>query len=148
MSGEKRRYASIDFWKFVFSIVILLFHSKNLMPEGQRAGALFPGGRLATEFFFIVSGFLMMMSIRRREEKGIQDEMSLGRETILFLKKKIGGILPEFLTAWVISFAVMNLPLGREFSPMETAGRLLNSIWDLLFVTASGLSGWRANAVT
>ena len=48
----------INILKFIFSIVILLLHSKKLVSgELINATLLFPNGAIAVEFFFVVSGY-------------------------------------------------------------------------------------------
>lgn len=42
-SKIKKRNGSIDFWKFIFSILILVFHGRNLAEKGEN---MFGGGVL------------------------------------------------------------------------------------------------------
>ena len=57
---ESKKNGAIDFWKFAFSIMIVLFHSYYF--ANNEDGAIFREGRIAVEFFFIVSGFFMAKS--------------------------------------------------------------------------------------
>lgn len=54
---SSRYNPEIDFWKFVFAIVIFLYHSQKF--EVTSGVSFFRRGYLAVEFFFIVSGYLM-----------------------------------------------------------------------------------------
>ena len=51
-----KRNGSIDFWKFIFSLVIMSFHSIYFAGDEKF---LFYNGANMVEFFFLVSGFLM-----------------------------------------------------------------------------------------
>lgn len=71
--GQRDSY--IDIVKFVFSIIILLFHfSHNILP----------GGRMAVEGFFMFSGYLMMKSLERAHF----DHSEIGIATIKFVAHK------------------------------------------------------------
>ena len=52
----KKRSGNLDLMKFLFSLMIIFFHGKNL---ATTESYLFPGGSLVVEFFFVVSGVLM-----------------------------------------------------------------------------------------
>lgn len=56
------RNPRIDFLRFVFSIIIVLHHTRYLLGYDN---CIFAGGSLAVEFFFFVSGYLMMGSAER-----------------------------------------------------------------------------------
>lgn len=50
---KKKHNGIISFWKFMFSIMIVIFHSENLAFNTDYI--LFKDGAIAVEFFFIVS---------------------------------------------------------------------------------------------
>ena len=56
MVGVKRNY-TLDFLKFVFAVIVMLFHSNSL--TNDRGQMIFLNGRIGVEFFFLVSGCLM-----------------------------------------------------------------------------------------
>ena len=96
----KKRNAAIDYLRVLFAVITMLHHSRYVLGDEN---CVFLGGSLAVEFFFIVSGYLMMESIARIEEKKAQP--GLGTETAQFLWRKIRALLPEYLIAWFIGFA-------------------------------------------
>lgn len=134
---NKKRNGSLDFWKFIFSILIVVFHGKNLS-NGEPW--LFLGGSIGVEFFFIVSGVLMANSAARRTD----DSISLGQDTFHFMQRKITGLLPNIYIAWLIAFVVEHI---GNFSLKPMLKDAVNAIWELLFVTESGLLSYSANAV-
>ena len=62
---KKVRNGQLDFFKFVFAIVILLFHGRILGDAASVDKLLFENGAIAVEFFFIVSGFFFVPSVER-----------------------------------------------------------------------------------
>lgn len=131
------RNGSIDFWKILFSILIVVFHGKNLA-EGQEW--IFPGGSIGVEFFFVVSGVLMAASA----SKNTDAQGALGKDTFQFMKRKISGLLPNIYIAWCIAFLVEHI---GDFSIGNMFKDAVKSVWELLLITESGLRAYTANAV-
>ena len=105
---------------------------------------LFPGGAIAVEFFLIISGYLMAVSAAKRMKK--RQPYSVGTETADFLWHKVKGLLPDVYVAWIAAIAVFHF--ARHLSVSETVRKVLFSIFDWLFLTQSGMSGYRFNGVT
>ena len=63
-SSNKKHNGIIGFWKFMFCILILLFHCAEKMGKN----GFFESGRIGVEFFFIVSGYLMTKKALNNEE--------------------------------------------------------------------------------
>lgn len=59
-----KRNGKIELLRFLFAVIIVLHHSRQLLGDEN---CLFLGGSLGVEFFFIVSGYLMMSSIEKRK---------------------------------------------------------------------------------
>ena len=97
---SKNNYA-IDFFRVVFSFVLVVFHGGSKFMEPETGW--FIGGNLATEFFFILSGFLLNRSLRR-EESLSEKSMDLAGDTFSFMKRKILPIYPFFLLAFSSMF--------------------------------------------
>ena len=56
-SMKEKRNGIISLWKFLFAIVIAFFHCSQFYQDIKNP--FFPGGYIAVEFFFIVSGFYL-----------------------------------------------------------------------------------------
>lgn len=97
---KKLRNGKIDFLKFIFSLVIVLHHGKNII--GTRQELFLSGGSFAVEFFFIVSGFLMMASISKIKTAPV----NIGLETRKYLVKKYKSFCPEIFVAHAIALIV------------------------------------------
>ena len=107
--GKKyeKRNNEINILKFIFAIVILLFHSKNIVPKEMQdhETLLFYNGSIAVEFFFLVSGYLMAASISCYKE----EEILVGRDSRNFMLHKIKGLCPEIFIAWSIGYVVQHI---------------------------------------
>ena len=133
----KTRNGAIDFWKFVFSIMVVQFHSSNLTKIKTTP---FVGAAIAVEFFFLVSGYLMAASISRYEEADIK----VGRDSRKFMLHKIKGLCPEIFIAWGIGFVVQHIA-RKNVSLSSLVKDLMTGVWDMFFLRESGLEGFKAN---
>lgn len=86
----------VDLLKFIFSVIIVLYHTW-VFAGGYGLG-IFNYGYLAVDFYFIVTGYLMMQSI----EKDTNKKDSIGIKTLKFIYKKIAGIFPYILFAFIL----------------------------------------------
>lgn len=136
-----KRNGAIDLWKFVFSVVIVTFHT--FLFFGDFTPSPFRGGNIAVEFFFLVSGFLMAQSASKIKESNL----SVGKHTGIFLSRKIKGLFPELLIAWIIGFIVEHLK-SSDLSVARLVKDFLTGMWELFFLNMSGLIDFRANTVT
>ena len=82
---KKKRNGRIDFLRFVFALIIVLHHTRYLLGYEHT---IFIGGSLGVEFFFLVSGYLLVATVERVAE---QNHLagSLGTETLIFLQRKV-----------------------------------------------------------
>ncbi len=144
---ESRKNGKIEFLRFLFAVVIVIHHSKYVI--GSKADPLI-GGSLAVEFFFILSGYLMMMKIRKTEMLEVagteKSPLSLGKETFRFIINKAKQLYPEMFIAWTIGFIVYQIaePAG---SLRKMIKALLTGFWECFFTTMSGLGDRGVNGV-
>ncbi len=97
-SSNKKHNGIIGFWKFMFCILILLFHCAEKM--GKKG--FFESGRIGVEFFFIVSGYLMTKKALNNEE-GLEN---IGEETTSYIWRKFKAFFPYVIFPFIISFFV------------------------------------------
>lgn len=147
------RNGKIELLRFVFCIVILLFHGQKYLigetslPEDIRL-AFFRQGAIGVEFFFLVSGYLMAKTIyktRVADQENGTNEQTLSRTTLGFLKRKYLSILPQHLAAFVIVFAAY--VIGRGFTLKEWILKAINSVPNLLLIEMSGTSFTNPNHI-
>ncbi len=127
MSKSVKRLGEIDFWKFIFALIVVIHHSRFLVGDDK---CYFLKGSFAVEFFFLVSGYLMMLSIDKMSENPI----NLGRETFTFISKKYKSFYPGVLIAWIIAVGVNIIILDN---PVHRV--LMDGIWEALLFQMSGL---------
>lgn len=89
------RNSEIEILRFVFAVLVVLSHSAELLPEGMK---VFTHGGLAVEFFFLLSGYLMMASLRRNAARPA--------EVHHFVFRKIKAFWPEMLVAVLLAIGV------------------------------------------
>lgn len=135
---KKERNQALDFLKFLFIVMIMIFHGRNFAVKGDNVW--FAGGAIGVDFFFLVSGCMMAASAARRPA-----EASLGEDTFHFIRHKILGLCPNFFVGWGIGFIVCHLP-WKSFG--KAASDAAKGIWELMFLNQSGLMGYRVNHVT
>jgi peptidoglycan/LPS O-acetylase OafA/YrhL len=122
---------AVDFWKFIFCMVILAFHVGEYYGTGHW---LLSNGKYAVEFFFVVSGYLMCVSAQKAEKRqaGVPLQGQIGRETFSFLLKKIRGILPAYLFAYCISLIVWVIYVGIPLYHAKGLVKLMRAVFNIL----------------
>lgn len=86
----------IEFLRFVFSIAILIYHSWLFI--GIYGEGIFRRGYLGVDFYFIVTGYLMMNSLNRDKKKS----KSILKESFDFVFKKYKRLFPALLVTFGI----------------------------------------------
>lgn len=127
-----RRNGRIDFLRFVFALVIMLHHSRYVLGDDN---AVFIGGSLGVEFFFLVSGYLMAVSVEKAEKKGPM--VHPGGETWAFLRRKLAGFLPEFLIAWGIGFVFV--AFAEHYTLLQAFRAFRDEIFEVLLLKMTGI---------
>ena len=126
--AEKKRNSEIDLLKFLFSVLIMLFHCRKMFtPEGSP---LFQSGYTAVEFFFIVSGYLMANSARKYKGENI------AADTFDFMKKKLSSLMPFVFAAFIITF--ISVEAANKFNIKKLIFKLIGSLQEVLFLKMFG----------
>ena len=118
-----KRVGEIEVFRLLFAISVALLHTSNLFEEYL----LFPSAALAVEFFFLVSGYLWMVTMVKLQEKPIDH---LGKETISFTWGKIKPIYLDVVIGYVFGFIVQCV--SRSLSPMKIFTLFRRSIFEVL----------------
>lgn len=135
-----KRNGKIELLRFLFAAAILIQHSETFAENGS----FFPHAALGVDFFCLVSGYLMAVSISKKNCAG--PSVDLGKETQSFLKRKISALMPDFLIAYVIGFFVMQFK-WQDSGILEFLKRFAQCIWEPLFLTMAGFGSVRTNGV-
>lgn len=157
---RKQHNVTIDFLRFFFSVIVVLHHSRYVLGDDN---CYFLGGSLAVEFFFFVSGYLLLVGADkagrkngagyllpdgvdmagRTEAAGLETKgvgagtTGIGAETLHFILHKIRSFLPEFLIAWWIGFVLIGVV--RQYGVLDYLKAFGNDFWELTLVKMSGL---------
>ncbi len=138
--GKQQRNGKIELLRFFFSIAVLCFHIQKyilgeLSPKDGIRFGLFPSGSMSVEFFFIVSGFFMAASLYH--SKNQQKTISLGSETLHFIKNKFLSLLPMRAIVFVLLFAITLLSSSWSFGTLVK--KVLSYIPGFFLVQMSGI---------
>ena len=96
----------IDFYRFVFSFILIFYHS--WMFTGVYSNGIFNYGFYAVDFYFIVTGYLMINTINKDNRK----KYDLFKDTFEFIYKKIIRLLPAMIIAFIIGIILV---FGKNF---------------------------------
>lgn len=121
MKKVERNYY-IDFLKFLFSIVIVLYHSWVF--AGSYGNGLFNRGYYAVDFYFIVSGYLFILSIEKLKRSDFKGK-SLGFINLNFLWKRMRSLLPSVGLVFIIGYLVLSENVLAGFFSDATQTELL-----------------------
>ncbi len=140
MASPNARNGKIDFLRFFFSFLIILNHAQYFMPDGKLED-MFKGYSFCVEFFFLVSGYLMMASIERIESRG--SSLSLGRETGTYIFKKFKSVYPELAVAYIFALVVTAIATAKPITTL-----LINTWSEPFLINSTGLRFSVVNAAT
>ena len=135
---SSQKVGEIELFRAIFSVIILLRHSEYLTGRAF----VFIGGSFAVEFFFIVSGYLMMNSLERKRDVPIEN---LAQETLQFVRKKALAIYPEIVLSFVIGFLVKCVSVS--LSSGQIAELFSGSFFELILVQRTGVGTNSVNSV-
>ena len=125
MMGNKQENYFIDFLRFLFSLSILFYHSWVF--AGAYGNGIFSYGYLAVDFYFIVTGYLMINSIYKNKKS----KLSTLNESFNFIYKKVKKLFPSLLVTFIIGIVFV---YGRSvFSDYELllSNKLLPELFQL-----------------
>ncbi|KEJ92156.1 acyltransferase family protein [Synergistes jonesii] len=130
---------SIEFWRLVFCLAVVLYHSCYLTPT-RSLTSVFQGGYIGVDFFFIVSGLLMAKNVSKYTSG------SVFYDTCSFIRRKILRIYPCLLFAFMVSFIVRMTIC--DCAPAQIASCAVRSLPELMLLRMSGIGGYWVNTPT
>ena len=93
---QKTENYFIDFLRFIFSMCILFYHSWVF--SGAYGNGILNHAYLAVDFYFIVTGYLMINSIYNYKKK----KMLILEESFDFVYRKIKKLFPSLVAAFLV----------------------------------------------
>lgn len=95
MNQVKKRNGTIELMRFVFCILVILYHINNRLELPVVHGfTFFRNGKIGVEFFFLVSGYLMAAHAKREAASPLLES------TRNFMRRKLFGVLPFHLLTY------------------------------------------------
>ncbi|MBQ9912627.1 MAG: acyltransferase [Clostridia bacterium] len=138
MTKRTARNGKIDLLKFLFSLCVILNHAKYVVPSELEK--YFLGFSLSVEFFFLVSGWLLMASIEKAEKNS---SLSLSKETGIFMLRKYKSLYPDVAVAYFFGIIIVCVFTSAEFFPLFE-----KSWFDIFLIISTGLRGTGIISVT
>ena len=94
---KERRLWLFDLLKIIFTVIVVIGHSRYISKR-----ILFPsGGGYAVEFFFTLSGFMLVKSYEKRLGKGNNDSF----EAYNYTKRRLLYFAPGYVISFVLVYA-------------------------------------------
>lgn len=122
---QKQRNGVTDLMKFIFSLMIVLYHSKVF-----AKGKFFcTGGYIAVEFFFIVSGYYLAVSAAK-DRKLSQNSVAI--DSLNYIKKRLLRIYPYVLPASLFTLIIRAKVYHLDFTGAVTLFFRAFGEWSLL----------------
>lgn len=106
--GIMKRNGEIDFLRFLFSVIIALFHFGDTLRF-----AVAPFGSIGVEFFFILTGYFMAKHVEAVHRKAGDQSISISDETWRYIIRKIGQFYRYYFVAIILQMILRYIIVGR-----------------------------------
>jgi peptidoglycan/LPS O-acetylase OafA/YrhL len=130
-----RRNGAVEFWRYAFAVFAALYHFEKtyeMMPWMASARRVASVGFIGVEFFFILAGFLIAESDKKRVLSGAPERMNFadaGREAWDYARSRIKTVYPTLAAVLVIFTLILHsggwVGRLRDFMNLEWEALLL-----------------------
>ena len=141
-TGENvsKRNNAFEFYRFLFACILVVVHVRRFGDFGGSSWA-FGGGYLCVEFFFILSGFLLMDKVRRGQRLIAQGGVSPERLTASYFAARYRKLMPTYWLAWAV-LLVVDCIVYPGFNVKSTVFKGLSELFGVqVFWRPEGLNG-------
>lgn len=143
MKMQRNEYKSLDLFKLIFAVLVVIIHTKPLLDISDKANWFFSNSflNLAVPFFFITSGFLLfekLKSISDNAEKNTAVKKYVAHLLKLYLIWSIIW-LPIKLLGWHTSGGIDKADLLDWVQAFFLTGKTGDAIWYLLAVAVCAI---------
>lgn len=122
----KDRFGKISLWKFLFSIMIIIFHVGNVL-DYNKFKFNFGSGSIAVDFFFVVSGFFFC-----RKYVNYKVKNSVGEDSFNYLVNRTSRFIKYIIILLIIAIPFSILCLKFNFTSV------INAFYKLLYIPYHG----------
>jgi len=119
---KKKRNGDIDVLRFIFSLVILIFHFNSFFNFGA-----FQSGFMGVGFFFIVTGYLMAVNVEKNFSEKTISPKELADSTWKFLINKMKSFWCYYISVIVLT-VVVRFMIIRQQSILEIIESFLSTL--------------------
>ena len=145
MSNFKQKSGIVELMRFLFAVVIVIYHFLRKLKIAHALGDVsykfFNSGYIGVEFFFLLSGLLMAASISRQIQS-TGPSRQLGTDTLQFVGKKYMRIFPYHVMAFV-PLLIIRIVGKRIFDPVKLLAYIGKSIPSFFLIQKFGWS-WKS----
>lgn len=121
--NTSHRILEIEVFRFLFICAIAIMHFSN---SYFKSAPYFSGAYIGTEFFFLLSGFMIMKAAKAKKTT-----------PFVFTLKRLKKLYPHYLTAFFLLFITSSI-VGNT-GLLASLKNLFHYSFELLFLQASGL---------
>lgn len=132
MKNQSNRNGVIELWRFILIGAIGIMHFSN---SYYGSSPYFGGAYVATEFFFIVSGYLLLTTFYKNKAR--KEKINAWQFTL----HRIKNLYPCYLFSFLVLFCFIMVQEKASINTWIT--NLSQSVWELSFLQISGLKGFR-----
>lgn len=141
MEKSSKNYNSIDLFKFIFAILVVMIHTTPLMDFSETASWFFNNTlcNLAVPFFFIVSGFLLFNKVKRLETQ-VEKQFAVKKYFVHILKMYLIWTvlwLPLKVLGWHTSGGIQSAEIIDYVIAFLLKGTTGDALWYLLALAFS-----------
>lgn len=132
MMKEKQRDMMVELLRFVFCMLIVLFH----LQQRTQIGGFFAHGNIGASWFFLLSGRFMAA---HAEKKDFATE-SIGISSYKYVCGKVKSFMVPFVLCWGMSFVFCNYT--QRSSIMALCKNFINSFPEIFQLQMTGMKGF------
>ncbi len=133
-----KKNGALQIMRLVFSLVIVQYHFRSF-----EQGPSLPTGYLATDFFFIISGYFMMAHAQRKTNgRGV----AIWCDTWQYLSHKFGKLVPYYLASFAVAFCAR--VVFCELSFRDSILMLWSSLTEVFLIGGAGIHETYINGAT
>lgn len=154
LGRKKTRALTVEFWRFLFTVLVCIYHSEIYFGNPK----LLPSGESAVEFFYLLSGFLLMLSVTRDLRERHIERVSPKEARLKaweYVRKKAVAIYPALLVVLILTYFVYPFTVQNGFGGSFGSGfgggfvrvgkpafwsqlkKFMNSEWEFLFLVGT-----------
>lgn len=134
----KERNYTIEFYRAMFAVNFVIVHCLMVAPVALLNGfPLFVSGLDIIIPFMAFSGYFMMNGYKKKQAKGLLDNVYAGTQALDYLKVRLYALLPLTLFATLLGFVAKSLWAGVPLADWPV--HFLNSVGEFFGLMIAGI---------